>query len=113
MKQSAETIIIGGGLVGVWAAYFLASRGRKVLLLEKGFIGAQSSGVNFGNLRLQGRHPDQYPLSLRSQGIWEQLPELIGDSCEYHRTGHLYCAFNPYEAEKLAAYAAVSRSNDI
>jgi len=113
VKQSAETIIIGGGLVGVWAAYFLASRGRKVLLLEKGFIGAQSSGVNFGNLRLQGRHPDQYPLSLRSQGIWEQLPELIGDSCEYDRTGHLYCAFNPYEAEKLAAYAAVSRSNDI
>ena len=103
MTSSTETIIIGGGLVGVWAAYFLARRGRKVLLLEKGFIGAQSSGVNFGNLRLQGRHPDQYPLSLRSQGIWEQLPELIGDSCEYDRTGHLYCAFNSDEAEKLTA----------
>lgn len=113
MSIQAETIIIGGGLIGVWTAYFLAKRGRSVIVLEKGSVGAQSSGVNFGNLRLQGRHPDQYPLSLRSQDLWERLPELIGDDCEYDQTGHLYCAFNAAEAEKLANYAAVSRANGI
>ncbi len=113
MSTQAETIIIGGGLVGVWTAYFLAKRGRKVIVLEKGSVGAQSSGVNFGNLRLQGRHPEQYPLSLRSQDLWERLPELIGNDCEYDRTGHLYCAFDTDEAEKLAKYAKVSRANGI
>lgn len=113
MSIQAETIIIGGGLIGVWTAYFLAKRGRSVIVLEKGSVGAQSSGVNFGNLRLQGRHPDQYPLSLRSQDLWERLPELIGDDCEYDQTGHLYCAFNAAEAEKLANYAVVSRANGI
>lgn len=113
MAKTAETIIIGGGLVGCWTAYFLAKRGHSVILLEKDSVGAQSSGVNFGNLRLQGRHPEQYPLSLRSQDLWERLPELIGDACEYDRTGHLYCAFNDDEAEKLAYYAKISRSNGI
>lgn len=113
MSTTVETIIIGGGLVGVWTAYFLAKRGRSVIVLEKESVGAQSSGVNFGNLRLQGRYPDQYPLSLRSQDLWERLPELIGDACEYDRTGHLYCAFNEAEAEKLAHYAKVSRANGI
>lgn len=113
MSAHAETIVIGGGLVGAWTAYFLAKRGRSVIVLEKGSVGAQSSGVNFGNLRLQGRHPEQYPLSLRSQDLWERLPELIGDACEYDRTGHLYCAFNDAEAEKLASYARVSRANGI
>ena len=66
-----------------------------------------------GQLRLQGRHPEQYPLSLRSQDLWERLPELIGNDCEYDRTGHLYCAFDTDEAERLAKYAKVSRANGI
>lgn len=113
MIAQTDILVIGGGLVGIWTAYFLAKRGRRVTVLEKGAVGAQSSGVNFGNLRLQGRHPEQYPLSLRAQDLWERLPELIGDACEYDRTGHLYCAFNEAEAHKLVGYAEVARGHGI
>lgn len=108
-----DVAVIGGGLVGAWTAYFLARRGRRVALLEKGAVGAQSSGVNFGNLRLQGRFPAQYPLSLRAQGLWERLPELIGANCDYERSGHLYCAFDADEANKLESYAAVCEAHGL
>lgn len=109
-RLSADVAIIGGGLIGVWSAYFLARRGQRVVLLEKGVVGAQSSGTNFGNLRLQGRFPGQYPLSLRAQELWEQIETLIGDRCEFEATGHLYFASSEEERKKIEAYAAVSES---
>ncbi|AOO85081.1 NAD(P)/FAD-dependent oxidoreductase [Bosea vaviloviae] len=107
---SADVAIIGGGLIAAWTAFFLARRGQRVVMFEKGAVGAQSSGTNFGNLRLQGRFPAQYPLSLHSQALWEEMGSLIGDDCEFAQTGHLYLAFNAEEQAKLEGYAQVSES---
>lgn len=108
--SQTQTLIIGGGLNGAFTALFLARSGHRVTVLEKGFVGAQSSGANFGNLRLQGRDVRQYPLSMRSQELWEQLDHLIGDTCEYDRSGHIYLAYNDEEVAKLEAYAKNSRN---
>ncbi|MGX1787150.1 NAD(P)/FAD-dependent oxidoreductase [Bosea sp. NPDC055332] len=109
-ERTTDVAIIGGGLIGAWTAFFLARRGQRVILLEKGVIGAQSSGVNFGNLRLQGRFPGQYPLSLRSQALWEDFAALIGEDCEFEQTGHLYLAYDDEEQARLEGYAQVSES---
>jgi sarcosine oxidase, subunit beta len=106
----ADVAIVGGGLIGAWSAYFLAKRNKRVVLIEKGVVGAQSSGTNFGNLRLQGRFPGQYPLSLRSQALWEQIEQLVGDGCEFNATGHLYFYSCEQERKEIEAYAAVSES---
>ncbi|MDX3807285.1 NAD(P)/FAD-dependent oxidoreductase [Bosea thiooxidans] len=108
--RTTDVAIVGGGLIGAWTAFFLARRGQRVTLLEKGVIGAQSSGVNFGNLRLQGRFPGQYPLSLRSQELWEDFDALIGEDCEFEQTGHLYLAYDEEEHTRLEGYAKVSES---
>jgi len=109
-ERTTDVAIIGGGLIGAWTAFFLARRGQRVILIEKGIVGAQSSGVNFGNLRLQGRFPGQYPLSLRSQALWEDFAGLIGEDCEFEQTGHLYLAYDADEQAKLEGYAEVSES---
>lgn len=109
-KHTSDVAVIGGGLIGAWTAFFLARRRQRVTLIEKGVVGAQSSGVNFGNLRLQGRFPGQYPLSLRSQALWEEFDALIGEDCEFERTGHLYLAYDEEEHAKLEGYAQVSES---
>lgn len=109
-RRTTDVAIVGGGLIGAWTAFFLARRGQRVTLLEKGVVGAQSSGVNFGNLRLQGRFPGQYPLSLRSQELWEDFDALIGEDCEFEQTGHLYLAYDEEEHAKLEGYAKVSES---
>jgi sarcosine oxidase subunit beta len=111
--KTAQVAIVGGGLIGTWTAFFLAKRGQRTILIEKGVIGAQSSGVNFGNLRLQGRYPGQYPLSLKSQAIWEQIERLIGDSCEFEKTGHLYVATNEAEQEKLEQHARAAEGHGL
>lgn len=109
VADKTQTLIIGGGLNGAFTAFFLARAGHGVTVLEKGYIGAQSSGANFGNLRLQGRDARQYPLSMRAQELWEQLDQLIGDACEYDRSGHIYLAYNDEELAKLETYAKTSR----
>ena len=83
-----DVAIIGGGLVGTWTAYFLRQRGHSVAVIEKGAVGSQASGVNFGNVRLQGRHPTEFPLALRAHEQWEHIEELIGERCEFSPCGH-------------------------
>jgi sarcosine oxidase, subunit beta len=112
-SRRARVVVIGGGLMGSWTAFFLRRRGISVTLIEKGAIGAQSSGVNFGNVRLQGRHPDQYPLSLRSQALWEQIETLIGERCEFERTGHVYIAFESEQDAKLRTIAAEASAHGV
>ena len=96
-----QTAIVGGGLMGCWTAFFLRRRGHSVTVIEKGHIGAQASGVNYGNLRIQGRHPGQLPLALRAQDQWDRFDELIGEDCEITPTGHLYLAHNDKQLAKL------------
>src|SRR6476660_8598910 len=92
-STSADVAIIGCGLMGCTSAYFLRRRGRSVVVIEKGSACAAASGVNFGNLRLQGRAPQEFPLSLRSQAICEDLARLTGKDCGIVPCGHLYLGF--------------------
>ncbi len=108
--MTTDVAIVGGGLMGSWTAFYLRRRGLGVVLLDKGEIGAQSSGVNFGNLRLQGRYPGQLPLAIRSAEQWEQVESLIGEACEFEQTGHLYVAFEPAQIDYLQTTLAQSRA---
>ncbi|MDB5447892.1 MAG: sarcosine oxidase subunit beta, partial [Phenylobacterium sp.] len=78
-EQAADVVIIGAGIVGASAALFLRKRGRSVILLESGLVGQQASGVNFGNVRRQGRPLAQLPLANRASPIWRSLKELLGE----------------------------------
>jgi sarcosine oxidase subunit beta len=101
-----DVAIIGGGLVGTWTAYFLRQRGHSVAVIEKGAVGGQASGVNFGNVRLQGRHPTEFPLALRAHEQWERIESLIGERCEFSPCGHAYIALDPKEMPRLERYHA-------
>lgn len=101
-----DVAIIGGGLVGSSAALALQNMGFSVVLLDKGFCGAQASGVNYGGVRRQGRPPEQIALSQRAHAIWPRLKELIGIDGEFVRSGHLKLAKTEADMASLEAYAA-------
>lgn len=105
MSQQADVVVVGGGIMGASAAFFLRQRGKSVILLERGLVGQQASGVNFGNVRRQGRYLHQLPLANRSRGIWDRLPELIGEDCEFVASGHLRVCYTSEQADRMEAYA--------
>ena len=105
-STSADVAIIGGGLMGCFSAYFLRRRGRSVVVIEKGSACAAASGVNFGNLRLQGRAPQEFPLSLRAQAIWEDLARLTGEDCGIVPCGHVYLGLAASDAAQAGAGGA-------
>ena len=43
LAQRADAVVIGGGIIGVFTAYYLARRGLSVAVVEKGRIGAEQS----------------------------------------------------------------------
>jgi sarcosine oxidase, subunit beta len=101
----ADVAIVGGGIMGCSTALHLRRRGRSVVLLERGEVGAQASGVNFGHVRRQGRFLPQVPLAMRSREIWGRLEELVGDGCEFLPRGHLRLAFDDGQMRRLEAHA--------
>jgi sarcosine oxidase subunit beta len=103
---AADVVIVGGGLMGASAAFFLRQRGRSVVLLERGLVGQQASGVNFGNVRRQGRYLPQLPLAHRSRDIWGRLPQLIGEDAEFIPTGHVRVVYTEAQLAAVGKYAA-------
>lgn len=104
---ASDVVIVGGGIMGASAAFFLRRRGRSVTLLERGLIGQQASGTNFGNVRRQGRPLYELPLSNRASATWRRARELLGADVEYLQLGHMRVCFahRPEYVERLEQYA--------
>ncbi len=73
-------MVIGGGVIGVMTASFLAERGLRVTLCEKGRIGGEQSSRNWGWVHQQGRDPAELPIMVESLRIWERHAQESGDA---------------------------------
>ncbi|WP_046114356.1 NAD(P)/FAD-dependent oxidoreductase [Aquincola tertiaricarbonis] len=101
-----DVLVLGGGLMGTSAAFFLRQQhGRSVALLERELIGRQASGVNFGNVRRQGRALAQMPLANRARAVWGRVRELLGEDLEFVPHGHLRCCYTEQQAATLEQHA--------
>lgn len=106
----AEAAIIGGGLIGCLTAWRLSQRGCSAIVLERGVVGAQSSGVSFGSLRLQGHSAEELPLALRAQEIWEGIEKELGESLEFEQRGHVHLALCADHVGRLERNAVAARA---
>lgn len=88
--EQVDVAIIGGGIIGTTAAYELARRGVSVALFEKGFIGAEQSGRNWGWVRQQNRSHDELVMAMRSLRRWAEIGEEIGRDVGFRLKGSLY-----------------------
>lgn len=91
LPKTADIVIIGGGCMGVSAAYYLAERGAQVVLLEREkFLGMGSTGRNAGGVRYQFSTEVNVRLSMFSLDVISHLEELFGISAAYHPIGYLF-----------------------
>ena len=67
-----DVVVIGGGVIGVCTALYLARGGQRVTLLEKGRVAGEQSSRNWGWIRQQGRDPDELPIMVEALARWRE-----------------------------------------
>lgn len=99
IPNTANIVIIGGGVMGASTAYHLASRGEhKVILLEKeDFLGTGATGRCAGGVRYQFGTEVNIRLSLLSLPMLERFKDEIGQVIDYRKTGYLFLLTNQNE----------------
>lgn len=113
LPSYADCVVIGGGIVGVCAAYWLARAGQNVVLLEKGRVGCEQSSRNWGWCRQQNRDARELPLSTASLRLWEQIGEDLGPETGFSRCGLLYLSDNEAELEGWAKWGQFARGQGV
>jgi glycine/D-amino acid oxidase-like deaminating enzyme len=61
-----------------------------VVLCEKGKIGAEQSGRNWGWTRVMGRDPREIPLGIESLKLWRRMNEITGAETGFRQSGIVY-----------------------
>ena len=113
LPEAVDVAIIGGGIVGCSAAYFLARSGVSVAVFEKGCIAGEQSGRNWGWVRQQGRSPIELPLMMQSLRLWKELPAQLGEDIGFHQGGSLYLAEDAKALSGLEEWLAVAREHSL
>ena len=100
--QTADVVIVGGGIVGSSIAYHLVAAGcRNVLVFERESAqGKGSTGKSMGGVRAQFSTPVNIRMSLYSIPFYSTFQERLGYPCDYRPKGYLFCA----TTEKHLAY---------
>ena len=92
LPSKTDVVVIGGGIAGICSALYLAQRGVKVVVCEKGRVAGEQSSRNWGWVRQHGRDPAELPIMMESNRIWQSLHEVVGQDLGFRQQGVLYLA---------------------
>jgi glycine/D-amino acid oxidase-like deaminating enzyme len=119
---TADVAIVGGGLMGSAAAYYLAKGGVDVAVLERGSVNREASGANAGSLHLQiyihPHFPDDWIERIRpsialmreAAKSWATMESELGTDCGIRLGGGLWVAETPDEMRLIEKKVAAERA---
>ncbi len=106
MSGTADAVVVGGGTVGGWCAWFLRQAGLRVALVEREILGKGASSRAAGMVRAQGGTHWAVRLGQWSQAFYLSQPESTGVDSGFVPTGYLMPAFT--QAQVAAGRARVA-----
>ena len=109
LPERTGIVVIGGGIIGVCTALFLAEKGHAVVLCEKGRIGGEQSSRNWGWCRTMGRDEAEIPLAIESLKLWRGLNERTGRDTGFRTPGIMYLCENETEVAAQEAWLEQAR----
>lgn len=113
LRETADIVVVGGGIMGVCTALAAAKSGAKVVLVEKDHIGSEQSSRNLGFTRQQGRHAAEIDLARRSVEMWNGLSDEFGEDTTWRRTGSMMLGTTEASLTDFESWAVVGRSHGI
>lgn len=111
--EACDVVVIGGGIIGVMTAWFLARRGLRAVLCEKGRIAGEQSSRNWGWIRQQGRDPAELPIMMEANRIWRELDTECGEALGFRQTGVLYLADSDREMKQFSDWQSLARQHGL
>ncbi|KIC48467.1 FAD-binding oxidoreductase [Tateyamaria sp. ANG-S1] len=110
---TADVVVIGGGVIGVCTALYLAEAGHSVVLLEKGRIAGEQSSRNWGWIRQQGRDPDELPIMVEANALWRDLAQRTNVDIGLTQGGVTYLAKTQDEIARYAAWLPHAQAHGV
>jgi sarcosine oxidase subunit beta len=93
LTNTADVVIIGGGIVGASTAFHLAEQGQKnVVLCERDLLAQASTGLCVGGIRQQFSHPANILLSQEVVRLFERFEEEFGVDIQFRQAGYIFLA---------------------
>jgi len=109
LPARADVVVVGGGIIGVSTAFFLAQKGVSTALCEKGHIAGEQSSRNWGWCRKMGRDPREIPLIIESLRLWQGMNDMVEAETGFRQAGIMYLAESPAEIEHFEAWLEHAR----
>ncbi len=98
-----DVAIVGGGIIGLFAALRLSRRGFSVAVFEKGRLGGEQSTRCWGWCREVGRDMHEQPLAAKAMRMWRDASDS-GAQLPFNASGIVYLARTDEQAERYTAY---------
>lgn len=115
LKPSYDVVIVGGGVHGLAAAYYLAANHgiTDVAVLDKGYIGAGGSGRNTAILRSNYLTPEGVTFYDRSVKLYQRLAVDLDYNVMFSQRGHLTLAHNDSSLRTMRWRAEVNKAEGV
>lgn len=103
MKSKADVVVVGGGIIGLFSAYWLAKSGEEVVVIEKKYPGSGSTFRCGTGIRQQFGDYANIQMMKKSVEIWKNLGEMLEfPEFKFARTGYLFLLYSDEEIESFS-----------
>jgi sarcosine oxidase subunit beta len=110
VPRTADVVVVGGGTLGAWTAWFLRRSGiGNVVLLERDTLGQGASSRAAGMVRAQGGTEAAVRLGLFSRDFYAGQQELLGIDSGFVAQGYFMPCFSDAEVEQAHARIAMQQ----
>lgn len=113
LPSKVDVVIIGGGVIGVFTALYLARKGIRVLICEKGRIAGEQSSRNWGWIRQHGRDEAELPVMMQSLKLWHEVNRETGGACGVRTVGVNYLASTEASMQVLESWIAIAGAHGL